>query len=149
MEKVLHDLPSAIRRQFPPHKATRPCDKEDQQHNEGYGVLPLSPQPPPAELLRYADQQCAESDSRDAATASDNHRHDSKQCGGSGTVFGPYDNPTNIKYVQAPGAEPTEKPGSGAVDYNLKGTGDAQVYAVDGSGNISDRVECLVPPPPK
>ena len=68
---------------------------------------------------------------------------------GSGTVFGPYANPTNIKYVQAPGGSPTEEPGPGVVDVFLKGTGDAQVHAVDGSGNISEPVDCLVPPPPK
>jgi hypothetical protein len=68
---------------------------------------------------------------------------------GSGTVFGPYDNPTNIKYTQAPGGKPSEKPGSGVVDWQLKGNGDAEVTSTDRSGNTSDPVSCLVPPPPQ
>lgn len=68
---------------------------------------------------------------------------------GSGTVFGPFTSGTNIKYVQAPGATPTQSPGSGAVDWRIKGTGDALLIAIDGSGNVSDPVSCLVPPPPK
>lgn len=68
---------------------------------------------------------------------------------GTGTVFGPYDNPTNIKYTQSPGGKPSEKPGDGYVDWQLKGTGDAEVTSVDGSGNTSDPVNCLVPPPPQ
>lgn len=68
---------------------------------------------------------------------------------GSGTIFGPFPTGTNIKYVQAPGATPSQSPGPGAVEWMLKGTGDAQVVAVDGSGNVSDPVDCLVPPPPK
>jgi hypothetical protein len=68
---------------------------------------------------------------------------------GSGFVFGAFDNPTNIKYVQAPGATPSQSPGSGAVEWNLKGKGDAVLTAVDGSGNTSDPVDCLVPPRPQ
>ncbi|HEX6139158.1 MAG TPA: vWA domain-containing protein [Candidatus Limnocylindria bacterium] len=68
---------------------------------------------------------------------------------GSGTVFGPFESGTNIKYVQAPGAAPSQRAGSGAVDWFIKGTGDAAVYAVDGSGNTSALAACLVPPPPK
>lgn len=68
---------------------------------------------------------------------------------GSGTVFGPFPSGTNVKYVQAPGATPSQKPGPGMVDWIIKGTGDAQLIAVDGSGNVSDAVDCLVPPPPK
>lgn len=74
---------------------------------------------------------------------------------GSGTVFGPYASDTTIKYVQAPGATPSAKTmGStkgqaGAVTVKITGTGDAMVYAVDASGNVSDPVACLVPPPPK
>lgn len=74
---------------------------------------------------------------------------------GSGVVFGPYDVGTVIKYTQAPGAEPNEKTmGSnngqaGAVTVHITGNGDAEVYAVDGSGNASDPVDCLVPPPPQ
>lgn len=67
----------------------------------------------------------------------------------SGFVFGPYASPTNIKYVQAPGAPTKEKAGPGAVDWQLTGNGDALVYATDGSGNVSAAVSCLVPPPPQ
>ncbi len=71
---------------------------------------------------------------------------------GSGTVFGPFPAGTNIKYTQAQGATPSQKsiggPGS-AVQYQITGTGDASVYAVDASGNTSTSVACLVPPPPK
>lgn len=71
---------------------------------------------------------------------------------GSGTVFGPYAPDTNIKYTQAPGATPTAKSIGGpnsAVKLHIKGTGDAAVYTVDGSGNIGGPVSCLVPPAPK
>ncbi len=74
---------------------------------------------------------------------------------GSGTVFGPFVSGITIKYTQAPGAKPKmKKMGSthgqaGAVAFHIKGTGDAAVYAVDASGNQSDPVPCLVPPPPK
>ncbi len=68
---------------------------------------------------------------------------------GSGTVFGPFTSGTNVKYIQAPGATPSQKVGPGLVDWILKGTGDAQLVAVDGSGNVSAAVDCLVPPPPK
>lgn len=78
---------------------------------------------------------------------------------GSGTVFGPFPVGTKIKYTEANGAAPSIKAmgsnngnGNGAgsaVDWHIKGTGDASVFAVDGSGNVSDAVSCLVPPPPK
>jgi len=68
---------------------------------------------------------------------------------GSGHVFGPYDYGTNIKYTETNGAKPSEKRGSGVVLKKLKGRGDAMVYAVDGSGNQSPEVACLVPPKPK
>jgi len=74
---------------------------------------------------------------------------------GSGTVFGPFVSGITIKYTQAPGVKPRmKKMGSvhgqaGAVAFHIKGTGDAAVYAVDASGNQSDPVSCLVPPPPK
>jgi hypothetical protein len=38
---------------------------------------------------------------------------------------------------------------AGAVSFHIKGTGDAAVVGVDASGNESDPVPCLVPPPPK
>jgi hypothetical protein len=68
---------------------------------------------------------------------------------GTGTVFGPFPSGTNVKYTQAPGATPSISPGAGAVNWQIKGQGDMQVYAVDGSGNQSATVSCLVPPPPK
>ena len=74
---------------------------------------------------------------------------------GTGTVFGPFPSGTQIKYTQAPGAEPSQKEiGSptgeaGAVAYHITGQGDMQVYAVDDAGNQSASVSCLVPPPPK
>ena len=68
---------------------------------------------------------------------------------GSSTTWGAFSVDTDIKYVQAPGATPSQKPGDGVVEWNLKGKGDAEVYAVDGSGNRSASVKCLVPRSPK
>lgn len=68
---------------------------------------------------------------------------------GTGTVFGPFANGDDIKYTEANGAKPSIKPGPGQVEWQIKGQGDAQVTAVDGSGNVSDPVDCLVPNPPK
>jgi len=68
---------------------------------------------------------------------------------GSSTVWGPFGVGTDIKYVEANGATPSQKPGDGAVEWNLKGRGDAQVWAVDGSGNRSATVTCHVPNPPQ
>jgi len=78
---------------------------------------------------------------------------------GSGVVFGPFPVDTNIKYVEDADAIPESHPmggnndGAGGnslqVDWFIKGTGDAVVTAVDGSGNVSAGVYCLVPPPPK
>jgi hypothetical protein len=74
---------------------------------------------------------------------------------GSGTVFGPYPSGTTIKYVEANGATPNEKPmgsangAAGAVTVKITGTGDALVFAVDSAGNASAPVSCLVPPPPR
>ena len=71
---------------------------------------------------------------------------------GSGTVFGPFDSETKIKYTQAPGATPgVQKIGSaqgqaGAVQYHITCTGDASVYPI---GEPDRAVSCLVPPPPK
>lgn len=79
--------------------------------------------------------------------------------GGSGTVFGPFPIGTRVKYTEANGATPKVKPmgannggGSGggiAVDFHIWGTGDASMFVVDGSGNVSATEACLVPPPPK
>jgi len=68
---------------------------------------------------------------------------------GTGTTFGPYANNTNIKYTEANGATPSASPGPGAVQWQIKGKGDMQLIATDGSGNTSAPIFCLVPPPPK
>jgi hypothetical protein len=78
---------------------------------------------------------------------------------GSGTLFGPFAVGTKIKYIEDPDATPESTPmggnnGNGKgkskdVDYQIKGTGDAAVIAVDGAGNVSDPASCLVPPPPQ
>ncbi len=68
---------------------------------------------------------------------------------GARTVFGPFATQTDVKWTEANGAKPSQKPGTGAVEWNLKGRGDMQVYAVDGSGNVSATVTCLVPNDPK
>jgi hypothetical protein len=68
---------------------------------------------------------------------------------GTATVFGPFAVGTDIKYTEANGAQPSIKPGSGQVEWNIKGQGDAAFYAVDGSGNQSTPVSCLVPPTPQ
>jgi len=65
---------------------------------------------------------------------------------GSGQVFGPFASGTHVKYTQAPGATPSISPMTGAVDWQIKGTGDMQVYATDGSGNTSAVATCAVPP---
>ena len=71
---------------------------------------------------------------------------------GSGTIFGPFDSGTKIKYTQAPGATPSSKKiGStsgqaGAVKYHITGTGDALVFPV---GEPNHGALCKVPPPPK
>jgi Mg-chelatase subunit ChlD len=67
----------------------------------------------------------------------------------STAVFGPYPNTTNIKLVQAPGATPDVKPGSGAVAYKVTLKGDAIIIGVDNAHNASAGVSCLVPPGPK
>ena len=78
---------------------------------------------------------------------------------GSGTVFGPFAVGTEIKYIEDPEAIPEIAPmggnnGNGKgkskdTDWRIKGTGDAVLTAIDQSGNTSDPVYCLVPPPPK
>jgi len=68
---------------------------------------------------------------------------------GSSFIAGPFPSGTNIKLVQAPGADPGVKPGPKEVDWMITLNGDAIVYAVDASGNVSDTASCLVPPPPK
>jgi hypothetical protein len=68
---------------------------------------------------------------------------------GDDFVFGPFPSATTFKYTEANGAEPSQKKGSGEVDWKLKGQGDAAVFAVDFSDNVSEPVFCFVPPPPK
>lgn len=67
----------------------------------------------------------------------------------SSAVFGPFASGTKIKLTQAPGATPDIKPGAGDIDWKIKLKGDALLIAVDDSGNESNPVVCLVPPPPK
>lgn len=67
---------------------------------------------------------------------------------GSGHVFGPYADGQRVKYTQA-ASGPTEEPMAGGSIAHLTGTGDAEVYATDASGNTSDPAACLVPAPPK
>jgi uncharacterized protein YegL len=67
----------------------------------------------------------------------------------SPAVFGGFPTGTKIKLVQAPGAQPVQKPGVGDIDWKITLKGDALVSAVDASGNWSAPVACLVPPRPK
>lgn len=67
----------------------------------------------------------------------------------TGTEFGPFAVDTDVKWTQANGAAPSQKPGSGDVEWRLKGQGDMVLVAVDGSGNRSAPVTCLEPNPPK
>ncbi len=67
----------------------------------------------------------------------------------SSFVAGPYPSGTTIKLIQAPGATPNVKPGTGAIDFKITLNGDAIVTAVDASGNVSAAATCNVPPPPK
>lgn len=66
---------------------------------------------------------------------------------GSGTVWGPFESGQKIKYTQN-GAKPSSKPMPGGI-VKITGTGDAEVYATDFSGNTAAPVACLVPRPPK
>lgn len=68
---------------------------------------------------------------------------------GSGKIFGPFADGTNIKYVQAPGAPVKQRAGTGEVDWFITGNGDFEIYSIDESGNESSKSSCLVPPPPK
>jgi hypothetical protein len=67
---------------------------------------------------------------------------------GTGTTWGGFPNQTTMKYTEANGATPSIRPGAGSVDWQIRGQCDAIVNAVDGSGNQSAPVFCLVPPPP-
>jgi hypothetical protein len=63
--------------------------------------------------------------------------------------FGSFPSGTRIKLTQAPGATRRQKPGPGAIDWHITLKGDALLVATDFSGNKSDPISCLVPPPPK
>ena len=65
----------------------------------------------------------------------------------SGTVFGPFEDGTRIKLVQAPGATPHIQPGAGVIDWKIRIQGDATLSVTDAAGNLTE-VSCLVPPPP-
>jgi hypothetical protein len=66
---------------------------------------------------------------------------------GSGHVWGPFASGQRIKYTQA-ASGPRQSPMAGGI-WHLTGTGDAELYAVDFSGNAAAPVACLVPAPPK
>jgi hypothetical protein len=68
---------------------------------------------------------------------------------GSSFVAGPFSSGDIVKITQAPGAPPSSKKMAGVVVAHIILRGDALVYAVDASGNQSDPISCLVPPPPK
>ena len=65
----------------------------------------------------------------------------------TGTVLGPFEDGTRIKLVQAPGATPRIKPGTGVIDWKVRIQGDAILSVTDAAGNVTE-VSCLVPPPP-
>ena len=68
---------------------------------------------------------------------------------GSSATFGPFVSETTIKLMQAPGATPSQRPGAGVIDWQIKLQGDGSLTATDASGNTSAPVACMVPRPPK
>lgn len=66
---------------------------------------------------------------------------------GSGHVWGPFASGQRIKYTEA-ASGPSHKQLGGSGIVHLTGTGDAELYAADFSGNVSAPVACLVPAPP-
>ena len=68
---------------------------------------------------------------------------------GSSATFGPFASATTIKLTQAPGATPSQKPGSGVIDWQIKLKGDGSLTATDASGNTSASAACRVAPAPK
>lgn len=67
---------------------------------------------------------------------------------GSGEVWGPFSDGQKIKYTESDEG-PLQKPlGKGDI-LHLIGTGDAEMWAEDFSGNAAEPVACLVPAPPK
>lgn len=67
----------------------------------------------------------------------------------SPATFGPFASGTKIKLTQAPGATPTQKPGTGVIDWQIRTKGDGALTATDASGNTSAPVSCKVAPAPK
>ena len=67
----------------------------------------------------------------------------------SGFVAGPFENGDVVKITESNDEGPLSKPMAGVVVAHIILRGDALVYAVDASGNQSDPISCLVPPPPK
>ncbi|TNM48319.1 HYR domain-containing protein [Nocardioides albidus] len=66
---------------------------------------------------------------------------------GSGHVWGPFASGQRIKYTEA-ASGPSQKQLGDSDIVHLTGTGDAELYAEDFSGNVSAPVACLVPAPP-
>jgi len=66
---------------------------------------------------------------------------------GSDAAFS-FDPGTSIKLIQANGATPNVKPGSGSTDWKVQLKGDGVVVATDNVGNTSSTT-CRVPQPPK
>ncbi len=67
---------------------------------------------------------------------------------GSGAIFGPFTNGTNIKYTQS--STPDQKNIGGpnsAVAWHITGKGDAAIYAVNLANIKSQEMACLGPPP--
>jgi|GEM_PF-1256118 len=67
---------------------------------------------------------------------------------GSGHVWGPFESGQRIKYTEAKSG-PKQKALGNSDILHLTGTGDAELYATDFSGNVAAPVACLVPAPPK
>ncbi len=65
---------------------------------------------------------------------------------GTGTTWGPFPAGTTIKYTKTPGGQPSIRPMTGAVDWQLRGRGDAIVIATNELGVPSEPVRCVVPP---
>lgn len=66
---------------------------------------------------------------------------------GSGHVWGPFSSGQRIKYTEAASGPSQKELGDSGI-WHLTGTGDAELFAADFSGNVSDPVDCLVPAPP-
>jgi uncharacterized protein YegL len=67
----------------------------------------------------------------------------------SSATFGPFASGTKLKLTQAPGSQPSQRPGPGGIDWHITTSGDAAITATDASGNTSASVLCQVAPPPK